>query len=294
VFSVTGVCYTPLTYSLHCVMHMVDLSKDLQNVLLSVTTNGRALLVTAIFGAYTGYLFAIFAFLKLQAHYVDDGNRRCDTLWKCTVITINGGLRSGDVGEMLTDTEWPCEDGDYGSEDCEGHTMWVLAFEFLFCALFVIILLNIIFGIIIDTFGELREEKGNTEDDIENRCFTCGYRKEMFERLDGGFTYHIKREHYMWHYLFFMVHLGEKDQDDYTGPESYVHAQLQEQEIEWIPTGKAMSLQAMFEKEEADQQQLSNTVNANFELTKELQVSLQKFQETVDVALERYEEANGE
>jgi hypothetical protein len=37
-----------------------------------------------------------------------------------------------------------------------------------------VICLNVIFGIIIDTFAQLREASGNIEEDKKNICFICG------------------------------------------------------------------------------------------------------------------------
>jgi len=37
-----------------------------------------------------------------------------------------------------------------------------------------------------------------------------------------SFEEHIKSEHSMWHYLYFLVLVKVKDPTEYTGPESYV------------------------------------------------------------------------
>ena len=37
------------------------------------------------------------------------------------------------------------------------------------------------------------------------------------------FEEHIRREHNMWHYLYFIVLIKVKDPTEFTGPESYVH-----------------------------------------------------------------------
>lgn len=37
-----------------------------------------------------------------------------------------------------------------------------------------------------------------------------------------SFEEHIKSEHNMWHYLYFLVLVRVKDPTEYTGPESYV------------------------------------------------------------------------
>ena len=68
--------------------------------------------------------------------------------------------------------------------------------------------------------------------DIQNFCFICGFPSSPnFERVEGGFHQHIKDEHNMWNYLFFMIHLSNKDEDDYTGPESYVKEKLDQTEV---------------------------------------------------------------
>jgi inositol 1,4,5-triphosphate receptor type 1/inositol 1,4,5-triphosphate receptor type 3 len=41
----------------------------------------------------------------------------------------------------------------------------------------VIIMISIVSGIIIDTFGSLREEENNKNSDIKDKCFMCGNEK---------------------------------------------------------------------------------------------------------------------
>ena len=38
----------------------------------------------------------------------------------------------------------------------------------------IIIIQNLIFGVIIDTFADLRAEKNEKEDMLKNSCFICG------------------------------------------------------------------------------------------------------------------------
>ena len=44
-----------------------------------------------------------------------------------------------------------------------------------------------------------------------------------FENKEVTFEEHIKREHSLWHYLFFIVYIKTKESTEFTGPESYVH-----------------------------------------------------------------------
>ena len=40
------------------------------------------------------------------------------------------------------------------------------------------------------------------------------------------FKEHCEKEHNMWHYLYFIVHLRMKEKTELTGPESYIYNQI--------------------------------------------------------------------
>lgn len=46
--------------------------------------------------------------------------------------------------------------------------------------------------------------------------------RDKFDNKTVSFEEHIKSEHSMWHYLYFLVLVRVKDPTEYTGPESYV------------------------------------------------------------------------
>lgn len=53
-------------------------------------------------------------------------------------------------------------------------------------------------------------------------CLCAGLERDKFDNKTVTFEEHIKVEHNMWHYLFFIVLVKVKDSTEYTGPESYV------------------------------------------------------------------------
>lgn len=55
-------------------------------------------------------------------------------------------------------------------------------------------------------------------------CFVsfAGLERDKFDNKTVSFEEHIKSEHNMWHYLYFIVLVKVKDPTEYTGPESYV------------------------------------------------------------------------
>lgn len=77
---------------------------------------------------------------------------------------------------------------------------------------------------------------------MKNICFICGINKQLFEQSADGFYNHIKRDHYLWNYIYFIYHLQIKDITDYNGYESYINNLLQTQRYDWFPVMKALSL----------------------------------------------------
>lgn len=118
-------------------------------------------------------------------------------------------------------------------------------YDLLFFFIVIIIVLNLIFGVIIDTFADLRSEKQQKELILKNTCFICGLNRSAFDNKTVSFEEHIKCEHNMWHYLYFIVLVKVKDPTEFTGPESYVHAMVKASVLDWFPRLRAMSLAAI-------------------------------------------------
>uniref|UniRef100_A0A8C2FYQ5 Inositol 1,4,5-trisphosphate receptor n=1 Tax=Cyprinus carpio TaxID=7962 RepID=A0A8C2FYQ5_CYPCA len=225
---------------------LVRREETLLNVMRSVTKNGRSIFLTAVLAIILVYLFSIVGFLffkddflmevdrlpALSKHEVklfkqnmaqkesckieeenEDGTERvCDTLLMCIITVLNHGLRNGggiaDVLRKLSKEEpmFPAR----------------VVYDLLFFFIVIIIVLNLIFGVIIDTFADLRSEKQRKEEILKTTCFICGLERDKFDNKTVSFEEHIKSEHNMWHYLYFLVLVKVKDPTEYTGPESYV------------------------------------------------------------------------
>ncbi|XP_033110627.1 inositol 1,4,5-trisphosphate receptor-like [Anneissia japonica] len=139
--------------------------------------------------------------------------RTCDTLWKCIITTLNHGLRNGGgIGDILR-----------APSNTEPLFIARVIYDMLFFFIVIIIVLNLIFGVIIDTFADLRNEKQRKEEVLKNTCFICGLDRAAFDNKEVSFEEHKKEEHNMWHYLYFIVLVNVKDETEFTGPESYVH-----------------------------------------------------------------------
>lgn len=56
----------------------------------------------------------------------------------------------------------------------EPYFMARVVYDLLFFFIVIIIVLNLIFGVIIDTFADLRSEKQQKDEILRNTCFVCG------------------------------------------------------------------------------------------------------------------------
>lgn len=92
----------------------------------------------------------------------------------------------------------------------------------MFKIIVIVILLNIVFGIIIDTFAELRDHKSLQEEDMQNVCYICNIERSEFDRRGNGFEHHIRHDHYSWNYLKLTAYLLLKPSTELTGVEDYL------------------------------------------------------------------------
>jgi len=243
-----------------------------RDVLMAVVYPRKQLAMTLILSLFVVYIFSFIIFFNYRDQFVlEDGLRHnsCTTLFSCYKVTLGNGLRmAGGIGEIFI------------------HTLderFVL--DVLFSLIVLIVLLNVMFGIIIDTFGELRTQKAERMEDTTGVCFICGIDKQVFDRAsDGvhGFGDHIKKDHHMWNYLFFIIYVWEQDKDDDDGLEQFVRRRIEANDIVWFPMNKSMRLTVV----QSDEEDLYNDLKADIVSSEEsMQSKFTQFQQEISRSL---------
>ncbi|NXD30104.1 ITPR3 protein, partial [Spelaeornis formosus] len=319
VTSVLGLFVHELFYSI-LLFDLIYREETLFNVIKSVTRNGRSILLTALLALILVYLFSIVGFLFLKDDFIlevdrlldskakgravlglvercgmlhthlgvccvgfdpepwfwaadpEQWERACDTLLMCIVTVLNHGLRNGGgVGDILRK---PSKD--------ESLFPARVVYDLLFFFIVIIIVLNLIFGVIIDTFADLRSEKQKKEEILKTTCFICGLERDKFDNKTVSFEEHIKYEHNMWNYLYFIVLVRVKNKTDYTGPESYVAQMIKNKNLDWFPRMRAMSLVSNEgEGEQNEIRNLQDKLNTTMKLVSHLTSQLNELKEQV-------------
>uniref|UniRef100_A0A8B9LAA2 Inositol 1,4,5-trisphosphate receptor n=1 Tax=Astyanax mexicanus TaxID=7994 RepID=A0A8B9LAA2_ASTMX len=303
--STLGLCVHELFYSI-LLFDLIYREETLFNVIKSVTRNGRSILLTAVLAIILVYLFSIVGFLCLRDDFImevdylsnindsgellyelrcdsesnccsesrymleDNTERACDTLLMCIVTVLNHGLRNGGgVGDVL---RRPSKN--------EALFPARVVYDLLFYFIVIIIVLNLIFGVIIDTFADLRSEKQKKEEILKTTCFICGLERDKFDNKTVSFEEHIKLEHNIWNYLYFIVLVQEKNKTDFTGPESYVAHMIKNKNLDWFPRMQAMSLVVTEgEGEQNEMRNLQDRLSATMKVVTQLTSQLAELKE---------------
>ena len=91
-----------------------------------------------------------------------------------------------------------------------------IIYTFLFFVFVSAIGLEIVFGVIVDSFKALREEREEKLKDIQYKCFICGINRDVFDAklmdVTGGktgFDAHTENDHNMWAYMYYLIHIRE-------------------------------------------------------------------------------------
>ncbi|XP_067335761.1 ryanodine receptor 3-like isoform X11 [Channa argus] len=224
--------------------HLLDIAmgfKTLRTILSSVTHNGKQLVLTVGLLAVVVYLYTVVAFNFFRKFYNksaddDEPDMKCDDMMTCYLFHMYVGVRAGGgIGDEIED---PAGDP---------YELYRILFDITFFFFVIVILLAIIQGLIIDAFGELRDQQEQVKEDMETKCFICGIGNDYFDTTPHGFETHTLQEHNLANYLFFLMYLINKDETEHTGQESYVWKMYQERCWDFFPAGDC------FRKQNEDQ-----------------------------------------
>eukprot|EP00698_Gefionella_okellyi_P020171 TRINITY_DN6305_c0_g1_i1.p1 TRINITY_DN6305_c0_g1~~TRINITY_DN6305_c0_g1_i1.p1 ORF type:complete len:2627 (-),score=633.27 TRINITY_DN6305_c0_g1_i1:3269-11149(-) len=187
--SVLGLAHSIYWFSFHMLELLISTPARpvLINVTRAVTKNWKSLVLTLLLGVIIIYIFSIIGFAYYSAQL------SCGNIVQCFLSMVAQFPSSGDVlRQNLT--------GNVGG----------MIFQLVFYFLVIVILLNMLFGIIVDTFAQIRNERDLQEMTLKSKCFICDVPALVYDREANGFVAHTRYEHNMWNYLKFYCHVREK------------------------------------------------------------------------------------
>ena len=144
---------------------------------------------------------------------------------------INSGIRGGSgVG--------------FGIKRIHHDGYWIeFLFDWLFYFTIILTMLNIINGIIVDTFQELREKNNERDDKMENECFICSLNRGKFEIKGVSFEHHTENQHNILNYFVYLSKVLMTDAHDLNSLDFQVLNSFKEEKTDFFPIKKARALQ---------------------------------------------------
>lgn len=121
---------------------------------------------------------------------------------------------------------------------------WVeFLFDWVFYFTIILTMLNIINGIIVDTFQELREKNNERDDKITNECFICSLNRSKFEIKGLSFNDHVENTHNIINYYIYLSKVILTDEQDLNSLDSQVLVSLKNKKIDFFPIKKTKVLE---------------------------------------------------
>jgi len=215
-----------------CLLIVVNISDTIRNVFNALAMRWSNLIMAFVFQITVMYAYSNITFYYFNELLVTkiDGELYylCESLISCMLITLDFGFRrhSG-LGEIIPKASFNYETAIYMSK---------FFFETSFYIVITVIIMNIVFGIIIDTFRELRITSREIDHEKENVCLICGAKKEDLERNRISFSQHVNYSHDVWNYIQYMIKIMNSSPQDLTSINFYAYQMINAKLIHWFPS----------------------------------------------------------
>ena len=160
----------------------------------------------------------------------DDGTYLCQSYIECFLYLFNNGMRAGGLPFEMKIEEQP---GFY----TEFFYSWIFYF------LIILIILNIVNGIIVDTFQEIRENNNTLYEEKKNTCFICQLNRTLFESNGISFDDHVRKEHNILYYFCYLFKLHKTDAHDLNSVDFQVYNSINNSKVNFFPIDRANGIE---------------------------------------------------
>lgn len=226
-FTLIGITYYSWFYTLNLFL-LTNLSETINYINKSILKHYEKLIITLILTILFIFSYT-FLFLQFFTEKINDGDFGefvCGDYVNCFLNSLNMGVRfGGGLSDFLEMNPNPNENRYWGR----------FFFDVSYFFIIQMIALNIFAGIIIDTFGEMRDLLTERKYHKFNICSVCGLNKWQIEKDGQDFRTHKNKVHNLWEYLYFMIRLNSVSPKSFNGIEFEIFEHLKKDETDWLP-----------------------------------------------------------
>ena len=225
---------------------ILDLNQTLKGIAISIKAKGPELLASFLFLVFIVHFYTNIGFFFLNDNFAADiendiPDNYCLCMSFCFLTNFDAGIRArGGAADQMVRISFERNTALY---------VYRLFYDITYFLICIIIMIDLIFGIILGTFSEKREEERKHDNDKINHCFICHITREIIEKKREDFQVHRNQKHYLWNYVEYMIFLKFSDVHELNAFNSFSKANLDKKNICFLP-----SCQDDFEKDEIVQE----------------------------------------
>ena len=223
-------------------LFIANIIETLFNIFKAMKMKFLSIIIVLIFDFIIVYLFMWFSYFYFSDffHFDQILDREshekipepfCYSSLQCLLFMIQKGItQGGGIGEVIDKVSY--------YHDIPFFIMRFF-YDMLFFIIIILILGNVFLGIIVDTFGQLRDDNYYRENDMNNICFICQLSRDNCLIRNIDFQKHKKGIHNLWNYVYFLIYLHINNSNDFNREETSVWERLANQDFSWIPIEKS-------------------------------------------------------
>ena len=235
---------------------IINLNTTLKGITSSIQVKGPELGASFLLLIFLVYFYSNLGFFYLNDNFAADiendiPDNYCMCLSFCFMTNFYAGIRArGGAADQMIRISF------------ERNTfLYVMRFfyditYFLIC---IIIMIDLVFGIILGTFSEMREEERLSDNDKINHCFLCHITREIIEKKKEDFQYHRDKRHNLWIYVDYMIFLKFSELRSLNAINLFARMNLDNKNISFLPSyqdnfGEGEPQKEKKEKEEEEEE----------------------------------------
>lgn len=121
--------------------------------------------------------------------------------------------------------------------------------EWMFYFFIMLVMLNLINGIVVDTFQDLRQKNSEKSELKDNSCFICSINRSDFEAFGVDYDYHIHKEHNILDYFHYIFKINSTtNKDDFSSCEYDIYMKIKKNMTDFFPVKQSMTLERIKSK----------------------------------------------
>lgn len=158
-----------------------------------------------------------------------DNKSTCETFLQCALHIFNGGIRSGSLGFPVKDISA----SGYWQEFIVDWTFYLIV---------ILILLNFVNGIIVDTFNELYEAELSYIELRDNTCIICDQNRSKYEVVGLDFDKHRFYDHNLLNYFYYIIRIKKEKKHNLNALDSEILDSIEARRTDFIPNNKSWDI----------------------------------------------------